>query len=226
VSPNKSSPRKAPIRKITIHHTAGVIGIESLGNWFARPINASSNYGVGNDGRIGQFVDEKDRAWTSSSAANDDQAVTIEVSNSASGGQWPVSDKAIAATIDLCVDICRRNNIARLNYTGKADGNLTRHDNFKSTLCPGPYLGGKLKYIADEVNKRLDGTAATGIGAGSKVRIKPGSVYSGASSGKPIPDNVVSRVLTVGRVQNNAGIDGALLTEINSWVAVSSLIKA
>ena len=116
---------------------------------------ASSNYGVGNDGRIGLYVEERDRSWCSSSAANDNQAVTIEVSNSATGGDWPVSDTALAATIELCVDICKRNGIERLIYTGTAAGNFTRHNMFAATTCPGTYLGVRFPYIADEVNRRI-----------------------------------------------------------------------
>ena len=156
ISPNKNSPRNQPIRKITIHHTAGVISIENLGDWFSRPTTqASSNYGVGSDGRVGLYVEEKDRSWCSSSPDNDHQAVTIEVSNSATGGDWPVSDRALMATIDLCVDICKRNGIDRLNYTGTTAGNLTRHDMFANKICPGPFLAARLPYIASEVNKRL-----------------------------------------------------------------------
>ena len=99
ISPNRNSPRGQAIKKITIHHTAGVISVENLGAHFSRRgILASSNYGVGPDGRVGMYVEEKDRAWTSSNAVNDYQAVTIEVSNSAVGGIWLVSDKALAAT--------------------------------------------------------------------------------------------------------------------------------
>jgi hypothetical protein len=146
-----------------------MISVENLGFWFAQSsTQASSNYGVGNDGRIALFVEEKDQSWCSSSPANDNQAVTIEVSNSAAGGQWPVSDKALAATIDLCVDICKRNGIDRLTYTGTAAGNLTRHDMFANRICPGPYLGGRFPYIVDEVNGRIGKAikpALTALGA-------------------------------------------------------------
>lgn len=68
-----------------------------------------------------------------------------------------MSDVALQKTIDLCVDICQRNGIKRLNYTGDISGNLTKHEWFAKTDCPGPYLGSKFLYIADEVNKRLGG---------------------------------------------------------------------
>lgn len=156
ISPNSTNPRRKKIKKITIHHMAGPLSVETCGNIFARPERrASSNYAVGVDGRIAMYVEEKNRAWTSSSSANDDEAITIEVANSAVGGNWPVSDAVLARTIDLCVDICKRNSIKELNYTGDKFGNLTRHDMFANTVCPGPYLGSKFPYIAAEVNKRL-----------------------------------------------------------------------
>jgi len=154
ISPNRTSPRNHKIDKITIHHMAGNLSIETCGNVF-QTREASSNYGIGTDGRVGMYVEEKDRSWASSSAANDHRAVTIEVANSESGGQWPVSDKALNSLIDLCVDICKRNDIPRLNFTGDDTGNLTMHSYFIATACPGPYLRGKFPYIADQVNKRL-----------------------------------------------------------------------
>jgi len=156
ISPNSTNPRRKKIKKITIHHMAGPLSVEVCGDIFARPERrASSNYAVGADGRIAMYVEEKNRAWTSSNSANDDEAITIEVANSAVGGDWPVSDKVLARTIDLCVDICKRNGIDKLVYTGDKSGNLTRHDMFANTVCPGPYLGSKFPYIVAEVNKRL-----------------------------------------------------------------------
>ena len=82
--------------------------------------------------------------------------MTIEVSNSAVGGEWPVSDYVLSVLIELCADICRRNNIAKLVYTGDVSGNLTLHNMFAATICPGPYLLGKMAYIASEVNAGID----------------------------------------------------------------------
>lgn len=155
LSPNYSK-RAAKIDTITIHHMAGNLSVESCGNVFATTSRqASSNYGVGSDGRIGLYVEEKNRAWTSSNRDNDNRAITLEVANDGGAPNWHVSDKALQATIDLCVDICKRNGIPRLNYTGDKSGNLTMHKWFASTLCPGPYLESKFPYIAEEVNRRL-----------------------------------------------------------------------
>lgn len=156
ISPNSNNPRKDSIKKITIHHMAGNLSVETCGNVFTPTSRqASSNYGVGSDGRIGMYVEEKNRSWCSSSPSNDHQAITIEVANDQIGGEWHVSDVALIKLIDLCTDICKRNGIDKLNYTGDANGNLTRHNMFTATTCPGTYLQSKFPYIADEVNKRL-----------------------------------------------------------------------
>ena len=157
-SPNCNKPRKNKIEKITIHHMAGNLSVYDCGEVFSKASRkASSNYGIDSNGRVGLYVDEANRSWCSSNADNDNRAVTIEVANDEIGGYWHVSDKALSKLIDLCVDICERNNIPKLNYTGNKSGNLTEHNYFAATACPGPYLKSKLPYIADEVNKRLGG---------------------------------------------------------------------
>lgn len=157
LSPNANFPRENEIRKITIHHMAGDFALEDLGETFSRrDRRASSNYAIDTDGRVALYVEEENRAWTSSSRENDGQAVTIEVANDELGGDWHVSDEAYAALIDLCTDICRRNGIEQLQFTGDADGNLTIHKMFsRGTECPGPYLESRMEEIAAEVNERL-----------------------------------------------------------------------
>lgn len=160
ISPNSTNPRNKPISKITIHHMAGNFSIEQCGAVFANKARqASSNYGIGTDGRVGLYVEEENRSWASSSRENDNMAVTIEVANDVSGGNWHVSDTAFEKLIDLCTDICKRNNIKELNFTGDKSGNLTMHKYFAATGCPGPYLESRFHYIASEVNKRLKSKA-------------------------------------------------------------------
>lgn len=157
LSPNCTKPRNHKIDTITIHHMAGDLTVETCGAGFANPSRrASSNYGIGSDGRIACYVEEENRSWCSSSGANDHRAVTIEVANCQTGGDWPVSDAAYRALIDLCVDICRRNGIPRLNFTGDTSGSLTMHKWFAATGCPGPYLESRFPAIAQAVNDRLN----------------------------------------------------------------------
>lgn len=164
LSPNCDHPRNHAIDKITIHHMAGDLSVETCGNLFANSsYEASSNYGIGSDGRVGLYVDEGDRAWASASPSNDNRAVNIEVANCATGGDWPVSSAAYNKLIGLCVDICQRNGIKALNYTGDTDGNLTEHRMFVATACPGPYLHERMGRIAAEVNSRLSAQPAKSV---------------------------------------------------------------
>lgn len=157
LSPNCSSRNGARICKITPHHMAGNLTIEQCAEVFQNSSRqASANYGIGSDGRIGYYVDENDRSWASANYDNDRQAITIEVANDEIGGNWHVSDKALESLINLCVDICKRYNF-KLTYDETPNGSLTRHNMFVNTTCPGPYLQSKFPYIAEEVNKRLEG---------------------------------------------------------------------
>ena len=135
---------------------AGNVSVETFGNVFQKNHGVSTNYGSGSDGRVGLYVDEKDRSFASANRENDAQAVTMEVANDVIGGNWHVSDKALAKTIELCADICKRNGIDKLIWTGDKAGNLTVHRFFIATACPGEYLMSKMQYIADEVNKLLE----------------------------------------------------------------------
>ena len=171
LSPNCTQPRHDKIDRITIHHMAGNLTVEQCGDIFSSPSRqASSNYGIGSDGRIACYVDENNRAWTTggvdangkeiyccgmTGSMNDHKAVTIEVANCVNSEPWTVSDKAMASLIRLCIDICIRNNISSLNYTGDPTGNLTMHKWFAYTGCPGTYLESKFPFIADQVNKKL-----------------------------------------------------------------------
>ena len=163
ISPNKTSPRNHKIDTITIHCMAGDLSVETCGNVFAPTSRkASSNYGIGSDGRIALYVDEKDRSWCSSNADNDNRAITIEVANDGGAPDWHISDKALASLIELITDICKRNNIKELKWEADKSligqvnkQNMTVHRWFAAKACPGDYLYNKHSYIAEEVNKKL-----------------------------------------------------------------------
>lgn len=176
ISPNRTSPRNHIIDTITIHCYVGQVTAKSGCNasHFVNydPHNgASCNYVVGYDGSIGLCVEEKDRAWTSggslkvngiSGSENDHRAVTIEVACEPYN-PYEVTDKALSALINLCADICKRNNIKELKWkadkslVGQVDKqNMTVHRWFANKACPGDYLYNKHSYIAQEVNKKLN----------------------------------------------------------------------
>ena len=163
ISPNRTSPRNHKIDTITIHCVVGQCSVETLGNVFAPTSRqASSNYGVGVDGRIGMYVEEKDRSWCSSNGANDHRAITIEVASDTTE-PYAVNDKAFAALLDLVTDICKRNGIKKLVWSEnksdrvnhKSGCNMTVHRDYANKSCPGTYLYNRHAQIAAEVNKRL-----------------------------------------------------------------------
>jgi len=165
LSPNHSGRRNHVIDTVSIHCMAGNASVETCGALFADPARkASSNYGIGSDGRIALYVDEANRSWCTSNAANDHRAITIEVANNGGAPDWPVSDKAYSALLDLLTDICRRNNIKELLWKGNKSligqvgkQNMTVHRWFAAKACPGDYLYNRHGEIAAEVNRRLKG---------------------------------------------------------------------
>lgn len=164
LSPNHYNGRKGyRTDTITIHYMAGNCSIETCGEIFAAPSRrASSQYGIGSDGRTGGYVDEDDGAWTSGSWQNDCRAITIEVANL---GDSSVTNAAWSSLIALCADICRRHGFKGVQYTGSADHSqqypgymlLTMHKWFQDTDCPGAYLSKQFTRLAEEVNAFLDG---------------------------------------------------------------------
>lgn len=147
---NYTKGRNTKITDVTIHHMAGVLSAEACGNIFARAgRNGSSHYGIGNGGEIGQYVDEADTAWTNSNWPSNCRSVTIETSNSATGGEWPVGDAAYNSLIKLVADIAKRNGLGTL----VAGQNLTWHSMFAPTTCPGDYLRARVEEIARKANE-------------------------------------------------------------------------
>lgn len=164
LSSNYTKGRNYKISKITVHHMAGKLTAKQCGRVFqAKGRCTSAHYGVGSDGKIGLYVDEKNAAWTDGNRTSNHKSVTIEVANSKTGGQWLVSDKSIKLLIKLVADIAKRNNLGKL-VSGK---NLTWHSMYASTSCPGPYLRSKMKYIAQEANK-INGYTTTSKTTGKK----------------------------------------------------------
>lgn len=231
------------IDKITIHHMAGKLSAETCGKVF-QPTSrqASSNYGVGYDGRIGMYVEEKNRAWTSSSRANDIRAVTIEVANDGgSSTGWHVPDAALEATIKLCIDICKRNNIKEINFTGDASGNLTKHEYFAATTCPGPYLGGKFDYIMEQVNLGLGVVDApeeeetpreehvVSKMAGKEINLQDCNLYTSSTSARRHStvsgtffvwsDEIISGRVKITNKESLVGVSG----QVTGWVNYSSI---
>lgn len=202
LSPNHSGQRTHAIDTITIHCVVGQCTAKRIGEIF-QPTSrqASSNYGVGLDGSIGLYVEEKNRSWCSSSNANDQRAITIEVASDTKE-PYAVTDKAYNALIELVTDICRRNGIKKLVWStdknkrmNHLDGcNMTVHRDYANKSCPGTYLYERHGDIAAKVNAKLGATTEVNpeptpekpstVKVGDIVKLTPDAVYF---NGKAIP---------------------------------------
>lgn len=196
----KTSPRTHTIDTITIHCVVGQWTAKQICDYFANSDrNASCNYGVGKDGSIGLCVDEADRSWCSSNAANDHRAITIETASDTTT-PYAVTDAAYNALIELVADICKRNGIKKLVWSTDKNtrvnhlngANMTVHRDYASKACPGDYLYGKMADIAEKVNAKLGVTtsattaSSTGTGSGFAVgdivQFAGGKHYSSANA--------------------------------------------
>ena len=167
LSPNHSGQRTHSIDRITPHCVVGQCSVEMLGNIFLPASRqASCNYGIGADGRVGMDGEEKNRSWCSSSNANDQRAITIEC---ASDTAEPYAFKGVVyqKLIELCTDICKRNGKTKLlwlgdktktlGYTPKPDEMvLTVHRWFANKSCPGNWMYARMGDLAEKVTAQLN----------------------------------------------------------------------
>ena len=180
LSPNHSGQRTHSIDRITPHCVVGQCSVETLGNiMYPTSRQASCNYGIGPDGRVGMYVEEKNRSWCSSSNANDQRAITIECASD-TFHPYAMNDKVYATLITLCTDICRRNGKKKLlwfadknkslAYSPKQDEMvLTVHRWFANKSCPGDWLYSRLGDVAAKVTANLSSTASTTTPSTSKT---------------------------------------------------------
>ncbi len=237
LSPNHSGQRTHAIDRITPHCVVGQCSVETLGSIFAPSSRqASCNYGIGSDGRIGMYVEEKNRSWCSSSNANDQRAVTIECASGLNEPYW-MNDQVYNALIRLCVDICKRNGKKKLiwfadknkslNYSPKSDEMvLTVHRWFANKSCPGDWLYSRLGDLASKVTSQLGGTSTTANVSSYSGNVKVGDIItliSGAkySNGKNIPAWVIQTPLYVREIKK----DGTIIISTKASGAVTGVIN-
>ena len=179
LSPNHSGQRTMAIDRITPHCVVGQCTAEGLGDWFYKSsTQASSNYGIDKDGRVGMYVEEKNRSWCSSSNANDQRAITIECASDATE-PYAFRDVVYLTLIKLCIDICKRNGKNKLIWFGDKDKTLnyspksgemilTVHRWFANKSCPGNWMYARMGDLAEKVTKALQGSSDSGGGSAAK----------------------------------------------------------
>ena len=211
LSPNHSGQRTHSIDRITPHCVVGQCSVETLGSIFLPTSRqASCNYGIGVDGRVGMYVEEKNRSWCSSSSANDQRAVTIECASDTTE-PYAFKDVVYQKLITLCVDICKRNGKKKLLWFGDKDKTLsyepksdemvlTVHRWFANKSCPGNWMYARMGDLAEKV------TAALGSGAGGT----DGATAAATDNEKAIWDYLYGKI---GNAYGVAGLMGNLYAE-------------
>lgn len=156
---------------IAIHHMAGNLSVQQCGNVFKNN-EVSAHYGI-NGTQIGGYVDENNTAWALGNFKRNQQSINIELANDGGSPNWSVSDTTIQTCIKLVADIAYRLGWTYISYTGDLNGDIIAHKWVASTACPGPYLYGKLEYIAKQADvllkKKLGGGGYTPTPAGKLV---------------------------------------------------------
>ena len=151
---NKCNVRTQPITKITIHHTSGTANaLDTAYSHLNSDREASANYYV-SDSMIVGGVNEGHRAWTSSSEWNDQRAITIETSNCATGGEWPISQATYNNLVSLCAELCRHYDIWP-EFTGDTSATFTFHKMYAATDCPGPWIESHIQQIIKDIRAKL-----------------------------------------------------------------------
>lgn len=145
--------RRRPVCKVTPHIAREVNDAYVL---CEKHRERPYHYYIGFDGLIVAGLEETSVSRVSNCSDNDEQAITILVSNSDVNYKWPVSDASLAALFDLLEDISRRYDLS-LMYTGNKEGSITTHCMFTGTLCPGPYLLSKLREMSFMLDNKLKG---------------------------------------------------------------------
>ena len=185
LSPNHSGQRTHSIDRITPHCVVGQCSVETLGNIFLPTSRqASCNYGIGVDGRVGMYVEEKNRSWCSSSSANDQRAITIECASDATE-PYAFKDVVYQKLITLCVDICKRNGKKKLLWLGDKNKTLsyepkpdemvlTVHRWFVNKSCPGNWMYARMGDLAEKVTAQLGGSASGNADAGHPEKLTEG----------------------------------------------------
>lgn len=162
--------RSSKIDTITIHCAVALASSHSIARYLdTMTDDCSANYCIGKDGDITCMIPEKYRSWCSSNSANDDRAITIEVASEASS-PYKVPTLAMAALLDLLVDICCRHGF-KLKWSWDANErknhiagcNMTVHRDFANKSCPGDYLYDNMQAIADTVNTRLNSMVSDSV---------------------------------------------------------------
>lgn len=223
LSPNHSGQRTHAVDRITPHCVVGQCSVETLGNMFSKTSReVSCQYGIGSDGRVGMYVEEKNRSWCSSSNANDQRAITIECASDATA-PYAFNDAVYQKLVDLCTDICKRygktkllwlgDKVKSLNYEPASNEMiLTVHRWFANKSCPGDWMYARMGDLASKVTARLDGTNPISTPEKTLYRVQ-----TGAFGSKSYAEAMLEKVKAAGFETMMVKVDGFYKIQVGAY---------
>jgi hypothetical protein len=135
---------------VTFHHNAGRLSHEGvLSVWQKRP--ASAHFDVDGTGSVCQYVKVNEYAWAVGDMLGNQRTISIELANSATGGQWPVSPTTWKAGARLAGWL-----FAKVIGVRPSKSNVFYHHHWSSTACAGPYMDSVYNQLLAEVIKSYE----------------------------------------------------------------------
>lgn len=121
-------------KSVTLHHNAGRLSHEGvLRVWQTRP--ASAHFDVDSSGAVCQYVKVNEYAWAVGNGQGNRETISIEMANSATGGNWPVAEVTWKAAARLAGWL-----FAKVIGSRPTKENFFFHSHWSSTACAGPYM--------------------------------------------------------------------------------------
>lgn len=135
---------------VTLHHNGGRLSHEGvLAVWKTRP--ASAHLDVDGQGAVAQYVELNEYAWACGSTNGNQRSISIEMANSAVGGNWPVAEVTWREAARLAGWL-----FAVVIGARPTRDNLVVHHHWKATTCAGPYIDSKMGEILQIANQSYD----------------------------------------------------------------------
>lgn len=146
---------------VTVHHNGGRLSHEGVLNvWKTRP--ASAHFDVDSAGNVAQYVEVNEYAWACGNTEGNQRSISIEMCNSATSGNWPVSETTWRSAARLAGWL-----FAKVIKARPSAANLVPHHHWKATTCAGPYMDGVFGQFISVAQQAYDFFVGGGGGGGT-----------------------------------------------------------
>ncbi|MCU9969419.1 peptidoglycan recognition protein family protein [Mobiluncus mulieris] len=126
--------RSVRLRGIVLHHNAAQLSLRGCWDvWQTR--EASAHYQVDANGRIGQYVHDRDTAWHAGAA--NPWTIGIEHADATFAPSWTISEATLDNGAHLVAALCLAYGLGEPRW----GVNVFPHRNFMQTACPGAIAG-------------------------------------------------------------------------------------